>query len=162
MAPVPGMLKVFLCMSSRAPTARIPSASEVSGTLIVLSYIETPALYACTTGQVKSPPQSSYLVSEQTPEPSLEMVLLARYILEAEGAGALLPYSPALTGSLAIPWMVLFSATTSNEPSSQSPFQPPTGPMSLLFIVTSLDSMAIPDDSAAPSMSLATIFAKPP
>ena len=73
-----------------------------------------------------------------------------------------MPYSPALTGSLAMPWMVLFSATTSNEPSSQSPFQPPTGPMSLLFIVTSLDSMAIPDDSAAPSMSLATIFAKPP
>ena len=46
--------------------------------MIVLSYIVTPALYACTTGQVKSPPQSSYLVCEQTPEPSLEMVLLAR------------------------------------------------------------------------------------
>ena len=59
-------------------------------------------------------------------------------------------------------WMVLFSAMTLNEPSNQRPFQPPTGPMSLLLILTSLDSIAIPEDSAAPSRSLPTIFAKPP
>ena len=150
-------------MSRRAPTARIPSASEVPGTLIVLSYIETPALYACTTGQVYSPPpQASYLVSEQTPAPSVERELLARYILDADGAGALLPYAPARITSLAMSWKVLFSAMTSNEPISQRPFQPSTGPMSLLWITTSLDSMAIPDDSDAPSSSLPTIFAKPP
>ena len=90
------------------------------------------------------------------------IVLFARYILDADGEGALLPYSPARIGSLAMSWMVLFSAMTSNEPSNQSPFHPPTGPISLLRILTSLDSIAMPEDSAAPSNSLAMMLARPP
>ena len=151
---------MFLWIFRRAPTALIPSASPAA--LIVLSYIETPVLYACTTGQGKSPSQSSYLVCPQVSVPSVEMVLFANSILAATGAGALLPYSPALMGSLATSWIELFSAITSNEPSSQRPFQPPTGPMSLFRILTSEDSIAMPEDSAAPSNSLATMFARPP
>ena len=58
--------------------------------------------------------------------------------------------------------MVLFSATTSNEPSIHSPFQPPIGPMSLLWICTWLDSIDIPEASSAPSRSLSTMRARPP
>ena len=62
------------------------------------------------------------------------MLLFARNALDALGAGALLPYSPAIMASLLVSKIVLFSAITSKDPYIQSPFHPPIGPMSLFVI----------------------------
>ena len=108
----------------------IPSESPPA--LISLSYIVSPDLYAMTAGQENCP--LKWRLLEHSPVPEDEMVLFARNALDALGAGALLPYSPAIMASLLVSKIVLFSAITSNEPYIHSPFHPPIGPMSLFVI----------------------------